>query len=124
MVELGPFARRVRIVRAWRGAAIGACFGALVAAGWSGLDWMGRADASPAGMAMCVGVSSLIGAVAGACLRLPVKALRASVDRRARLDNRLTASAVDVPFVEEIRADAQARLSTVRPSELYPLGVG
>lgn len=85
---------------------------------------MGRADASPAGMAMCVGVSSLIGAVAGACLRLPVKALRASVDRRARLDNRLTASAVDVPFVEEIRADAQARLSTVRPSELYPLGVG
>ena len=31
---------------------------------------------------------------AGAALKLPAKALRASVDRRAKLENRLTASAV------------------------------
>jgi hypothetical protein len=103
---------------------MGACFGALAAAGWSGLDWMGRADATPAGMVVCVALGGVLGTVAGAALKLPVKALRASVDRRAGLDNRLTASAVDVPFVEEIRADAASRLRNVRPSEIYPLAVG
>ena len=124
MLELGRFARRVRFVRAWRGAAMGACLGALGAAGWSALDWMGHADATPLKMAVLVGGSTLVGTVAGAALRLPAKALRASVDRRGKLENRLTASAVDVPFADEIRADAEAHLGAIRPAEIYPLRVG
>jgi len=114
----------VRFVRAWRGAAMGACAGALVAAGWSALDWMGYADATPLRMALCVGGGTLLGALTAAALRLPDKALRASVDRRAGLENRLTASAVDVSFAEEIRADAERHLSRVKPAEVYPLRVG
>ncbi len=98
--------------------------GALAAAGWSGLDWLGHADATPARMAILVGASALLGAVAGAALKLPAKALRASVDRRARLENRLTASAVDVPFADEIRADAEAHLGAVKVAEIYPIRVG
>ena len=103
---------------------MGACAGALGAAGWSALDWAGRADATPVGMAALVGVGALVGASAGLVRRLPTKALRASVDRRAGLENRLTASAMDVPFAGEIEEDASERLGTVRSATLYPLRVG
>ena len=57
---------------------------------------MGRADATPLGMAICVAASSVLGAIVGASLRLPTKSLRASVDRRANLENRLTAGCYTV----------------------------
>lgn len=103
---------------------MGACAGALAAAGWSLLDWMGRADATPIGMAALAGAGFVLGGLVGSFLRVPDEALRASIDRRAHLENRLTASAVDVPFAEEIRADAEAHLRAVRPAELYPIRIG
>ena len=124
MLDLGRFRRRVRLVRAWRGAAMGVCVGALGAAVWSGLDWAGRADATPTGMVALVGIAAALGALVGASLTLSDRAVRASVDRRARLDNRLTASVVDVPFADEIRADAAVRLGTIRAGALYPFRFG
>ena len=103
---------------------MGVCAGGLGAAVWSGLDWAGKADATPVGMAALVGGAAAVGASIGACLRIQESALRASVDRRAGLENRLTASVVDVPFVEEIRADASARLESVRSATLYPMRFG
>jgi hypothetical protein len=103
---------------------MGACAGALAAAGWSALDWMGYADATPVGMAVLAVVGSVLGGIVGASLRLPTTSLRASVDRRANLENRLTASAVDVPFIDEITADAERRLQGVKAADIYPMRVG
>ena len=124
MPDLRRFGRRVRLVRAWRGAAIGACVGGLAAASWSALDWYGVADATPLRMILCVVGGLFSGAGIGIATRLPLEALRASIDRRAGLENRLTASAVEVPFSEEIRADADERLEKVRAAKVYPIRFG
>lgn len=75
-------------------------------------------------MAVVTLSGTVLGSIVGAGLRLPANALRASVDRRANLENRLTASAMDVPFIDEITADAERKLQGVRPAEIYPLRVG
>ena len=124
MLDLSRFARRIRMVRAWLGAAIGASAAGLVATAWAILDWMGRADCSAMGIAVALGAGAAVGALVGALLPLPASALRSSVDRRGRLENRLTASSADVPFADEIRADAAAHLAEVRPRKIYPMRFG
>ncbi len=124
MLNLSPFARQVRFVRAWKSAAIGATLGAAGAAGWATASWLGKADPTPAELAIAIAGSAVLGAIVGAVKPVKESALRASVDRRAGLENRLTASAVEVEFADEIRADAESKLANVKPSAIYPVRLG
>lgn len=125
--RLKPFERRVRIVRAWRGLAVGACFGALASTVWSVLDWRGIAYAEAPQLAVVVAIASLAGAMIGFLRRVPEAALTASIDRRAGLEDRLTTAkerATDSDaFDSALREDAEAKLGTLRPTEVYPIRV-
>lgn len=126
--RLKRFERRVRLVRGWRGLAMGAAFGALASAVWAGLDWLNVAYTEWAWMGGLVGGGALLGAAVGLALKVPESALADSIDRRAGLDNRLATaserSEAEDPFSEAVRGDAERRLETVRPAEVFPFRVG
>src|SRR5690348_9225544 len=88
--ELRRFSQRVRLVRSWRGLALGACFGAACSAVWAALDWAGVAFADWPQLAALVGASALTGAIMGFGLKVPSRALAMSIDRRAGLEDRLS----------------------------------
>lgn len=96
----------------------------MVAAGLSALDWAGRFDATPTFLAGVAGAAGVLGAAIGAVWPIKEAALRDSVDRRAHLENRLTAAASDVPFAADIAEDAARHLAGVKARTLYPLSFG
>ena len=131
MNEISPrlkrFARRVRIVRTWRGLTIGACVGAAGAAGWAVLDWANVAYTDWERMGALVAVGAVVGAIGNALRPIPARALTASIDRRAGLEDRLTtaderASNADV-FDDALRHDAESHLATLQPKVVYPIRV-
>lgn len=131
MNELSPrlkrFARRVRVVRTWRGLAIGACVGAAASVAWAALDWANVAYTDWASMGLLVGAGAFLGAVINALRPIPAHDLTVSIDRRAGLEDRLStaderASGHDA-FDDALRQDAEARLATVQPKAVYPIRV-
>lgn len=127
--RLRAFGRRVRLVRAWRGLAIGACFGAGVDTVWSILDWRGVAYTDWLSMSLVVGAGALIGALVGFFWKISPVALARSVDRRANLDDRI-ASALSLTgseggeFADNLRQDAAVKLEGIKPSQAYPIRAG
>jgi hypothetical protein len=126
--NLKQFARRVRLVRSWKGMAIGACFGSLAASIWAGLDWAHLAYAEWSGLGAVVGAGAVLGLLVGMFQKVTPQALADSIDRRAALDERLVTSIERADshtgFDEALHADAQAHLQGLRPSQLYPVRVG
>ncbi len=126
--DLNRFSRRVRIVRSWKGLAIGACFGSAIAAVWAGLDWANLASAEWAGLGIVAGSGAVLGGLIGLLLRISPKALADSIDRRADLEDRLVTSIERTGslegFDEALHADARAHLEGLRPATLYPVRVG
>lgn len=126
--SLKRFERRVRLVRSWRGMAIGACFGSLAAAAWAGLDWANVFYAEWSGLGSLVGVGAILGLVAGFLQRIPAKSLADSVDRRGELADRLTTSlersGSHEGFDDALHADADAHLKGLQPAKLYPVRFG
>lgn len=131
MNEISPrlkrFARRVRVVRTWRGLAIGACVGAGVSAVWAALDWANVAYTDWSSMGIVVGAGAVLGAVINALRPIPAHALTVSIDRRAGLEDRLATaderSAGHDAFDVALRQDAEARLASVQPKTVYPIRV-
>lgn len=126
--NLKRFERRVRLVRSWRGMAIGACFGSLAAAVWAGLDWANVAYADWSSLGAVVAVGAALGLVAGLLQRIPKRALADSIDRRGDLEDRLATSLErqnrDGGFDAALHADAQAKLQDLKPAKLYPVRFG
>lgn len=126
--NLNRFGRRVRVVRSWKGLAIGACFGSLAASVWAGLDWANLAEANWAGLAAVVGAGAVLGFVAGFLQKITPKSLADSIDRRAALEDRLVTSiersGSQAGFDAALHADAAAHLVGLKPSKLYPVRVG
>jgi hypothetical protein len=120
--QLKAFRRRVRMVRAWRGLAIGLCIGGLMGVIWSVLDWFGVFYSEWSWLGMLVVASGAIGALAGAFMRIPDQALSDSIDRRAALKDRLVSAHefTDEPLLE----DATKHLGAVKPAAVYPIRVG
>ena len=122
---LKPFDRRVRLVRSWRGLAMGATFGAALSAGWAVLDWMNVLYADPAGLAGLVGIGALIGCLVGAFGKVSSAALAQSIDRRAGLEDRLSSAQTGVGvYQDRVSADAEEKLQSLRPAQLYPVRFG
>jgi len=126
--NLKRFGRRVRIVRSWKGMAMGACLASVAASVWAGLDWANVAYTNGRDLGLLIAAGTIAGAVAGYLLRISPKALADSIDRRAELEDRLSTSIERSDrhegFDEALHADAQSRLDGLKPAKLYPFKVG
>jgi hypothetical protein len=127
-LNLAPFRRRIRLLRAWRCAAIGGCAGAVAAAVMAAVDYFNIRYFEPWMLAIPVGAGVAAGIVKAVFERLPGEVVARSVDRRGRLNDRLT-SAVEIPAVTgslsaALHEDAASKVGPLRPSALYPIRPG
>lgn len=125
--KLKRFDRRVRLVRSWRGAAFGLMIGGAACAIWAALDWFRIIYTEWSWMGWVLLVSVVLGAVRGYFARIPADALADSIDRRGGLQDRLkTSSEVSSnnEFASALQEDANAKVESLRPKELYPLRMG
>jgi len=127
-LDLRPFRRRVRVLRAWRGLALGLLLGGVGGLVWAVLDvtgvwftewsWLGLVFAGPA--VLCALVALL----------LPVgdDAVARSIDRRAGLRDRLGTmierNEAHDSFDEALRHDATRHVSELRARSVFPVRVG
>jgi len=127
-MNLRPFRRRVRILRASRCGAIGGCLGAVAALAMAGLDLAGAVYFEPWMLAVPVVFGVAAGILKALFERLPDAMVARSVDRRGGLEDRLT-TAAEVPVEAGPMAgiqheDAARHLEGLRPADLYPLRPG
>jgi hypothetical protein len=125
--NLKRFERRVRLVRSWRGLAIGLCVGGVICAVWAALDWARVAYAEWMWMGMLLAGAGLLGMLQGYFAKVPAKALSDSIDRRGDLQDRLKTS-MEVrganDFESALQSDATERVGKLKPKDLYPVKVG
>lgn len=120
--KLVGFRRRVRWLQAWRFLAIGGAAGAFLSVVLSALDFFRLRYFDWPVLVAPVLVGIGIGAIYGWLRRIPIQSLADSIDRRARLQNRLGTAAEDpATFAEEIKGDALAHLTGLKPSTVYPV---
>jgi len=125
--SLRRFESRVRMIRAWKGLAIGLTIGGIICTGWAALDWARMAYTEWAWMGLVLAVMGMAGMATGFLLKVPTRALTDSIDRRGALANRLTTSmevAEESTFGLALHDDAQSKLAGLKPNELYPLKMG
>jgi hypothetical protein len=127
-LRLRRFERRVRIVRAWRGLAVGLCAGGALCALWSILDWFSVFYSEWLWLGILLGACGIVGALAGFLSKVPVPALANSIDRRAKLKDRLSTArehaGADEMFGEPLLGDAAAHLDRLKPATVFPFRVG
>lgn len=127
-IDVRPFARRVRLVRAWRGLAGGLLVGGSLSLVWALFDLMGWFFTEWQALALLCGSSALLSASVCAAWPVNPKAVAKSVDRRARLRDRI-GTAIERQsacerFDEALRKDALASTSSLKASALYPVKLG
>ena len=126
--QLKGFEKRVRLVRSWRGLAMGACFGAGCSAIWALLDLRSVLYTEWSWMAALTGGSAVVGALVGLFMRVPLNQLAESIDRRAGLADRLTTAnertGSESAFDNALSSDAEGHLATVKPKRVYPIRFG
>lgn len=127
--RLKRFERRVRILRAWRGLAIGGCIGGIAATAWAILDWTRVALAEWSWLGLVVLAGATLGALVGLFMRVPAEGLVDSIDRRAGLSDRLSTwrerqAAADGSFDAPLKTDAEKHFSQLEPRRLFPVRVG
>ena len=124
--RLKRFEKRVRLVRAWRGMAVGLCVGASAAATWAVLDWFAVLYAEWAWLGILVAASAVLGGIIGYLLKIPVEALAASIDRRGGLKDRLSTAREhsESMFDEPLVGDASAHLEKLKPATVFPYKIG
>jgi hypothetical protein len=125
--QLKGYARRLRLVRAWRGLAVGLAVGAALCLVLAVLDFSGAIYSEWNVLAMVASVSAIVGGLAGFLLKVSPSSLARSVDRRAELRDRLVTSCETVDdnaFLEPLREDAMSHLERVHPASVYPFRFG
>ncbi|MCS7264310.1 MAG: hypothetical protein NZ805_05700 [Armatimonadetes bacterium] len=120
--RLRPFKRRVRLVLAWRYAAIGGSIGMATALLTDLGDWLGKWQSDPIVLLLTIALGLTLGAAYAFFRSLPSEAIAQLIDRRAELKDRVTTALLcsDTPFVEPLREDAVSHLASVRPSQIFP----
>ncbi len=121
MKHLTPFRRRVRLVLAWRYAAIGGTIGLIFALLTDLGDWLGKWEAEPISIAFPIAIGVLAGVIYAFVRFLPAEAVAQLIDRRAELKDRVTTALLcsETPFIEPLVEDALSHLSLVRPSQTF-----
>ncbi len=120
-----PFRRRIQFLQAIEGAAAGTAVGSLIGIVWAILDWRGVFYFEWNQFALLVAASVVIGIVVRTFSRVDDLSIARSIDRRAKLKDRLGTSAEisinDNAFTQLLSDDATARLNGLRPNTLYPV---
>jgi len=121
--RLTPFRRRVRLVLAWRYAAVGGTIGLIFSLLTDLGDWLGKWEAEPISVALPIAIGILSGIVYAFVRSLPAEAVAQLIDRRAELKDRVTTALLcsETPFTQPLREDAISHLASVRPSQIFRL---
>lgn len=124
--KLVPFEKRVRIVRAWKGLALGATVGATLSLAWTILDYFGTWYTDWVSMGVLTASTAVIGMIAGYMMKVPADKLADSIDRRADLRERLSTALEDdaSSFHDVVEGDAMSRVSGLKPAQVYPIRMG
>ncbi len=122
--KLQKFRKRVKILLAWRGLALGAGLGACISLILAMLDFTRVMYSTWVLLLIPVVVGGLIGAFFGWIKRVSTQNLAESIDRRAKTQDRLgTANEAPSTFSNELNADALGHLSKLKPQDIYPVRV-
>ncbi|MEQ1822061.1 MAG: hypothetical protein ABL949_06110 [Fimbriimonadaceae bacterium] len=123
--KLSKFSRRVRWMSAWKGLAIGGTLAAVISLIVAALDYFRVLLAEPVWLCAVVAAGALVGGAIGFFRKVSAQALADSIDRRAKLANRLgTAAENKTAEMRDLqREDAIAHLATLKPSDVYPMKV-
>jgi hypothetical protein len=124
LVTVSKFRSRIRVLRAWKLASLGGSAGCVASIAALIGDWNNLWDA-PAWL--LIGLPA-IGMLSGACVALVERYSDAqvarSIDRRAKLEDRLT-TAYEAPegneFLPAVRDDALEHLGSVKPGQIFPM---
>jgi hypothetical protein len=120
-----PFRRRIRTLLALEGLFTGIAVGSVIGAIWAILDWRGVVYFEWNQFANLMVASGVIGALIRSTLRVDDLMIARSIDRRAKLKDRLGTSAElgteDNAFSQLLADDAASHLTTLHPSKLYPV---
>lgn len=127
-IDLRPFAKRVRLVRAWRGLAIGLLAGGALGLVWALLDLAGVYFTEwPLLVVLFLG-SGLLACLVGALLPIKADAVARSVDKRAGLRDRIgTAierSGASETFDAALVEDAIEKVLAIKAASVFPVKVG
>jgi hypothetical protein len=121
---LHPFRRRVKALLVLKGLTVGLLIGGLLGSIAAVLDWRGVMDVEWPVLAGLAGLCGGIGVVSSLFLSPSLMDVAASVDRRARLKDRLGSAATNedgTPFSGALRQDAERTVAALNPGQIYPL---
>ncbi|MEI7985267.1 MAG: hypothetical protein WCI55_06535 [Armatimonadota bacterium] len=120
-----PFRRRIKFLQALEGVAAGIAVGSLIGIVWAILDWRGIFYFEWNQFAILIIASVVIGIAVRTLRRIDDLSIARSIDRRAKLKDRLGTSAEinihDNSFSQLLNDDATAQLSGLKPNSLYPV---
>ena len=120
-----PFRRRIRTLLALEGFFSGLAIGSIVGIIWAILDWRGIVYFEWTQFAILMAVCGTIGALIRSMRRVDDLVIARSIDRRAKLKDRLGTSAElgedENAFSQLLADDAANHLTTLHPSKLYPV---
>lgn len=127
-LDLRPFRSRIRLVRAWRGLAIGLLAGGAFGLVWAVLDFTGVWFAEWLWLALVFAGSGLLCALVGALLPVRDEAVARSVDRRAGLRDRLGTmierKGAEESFDAAQRHDTEEHVAALKARAVYPVHMG
>ena len=119
-----PFRNRINFLHAVEGTVVGVLVGSVIGAVWAILDWRGVVYFEWSQFAILIAASALIGAIFRVSRRVDDLSIARSIDRRAKLKDRLGTSAElnadSNAFTQLLAEDASAHLSSLRPKAIYP----
>lgn len=120
-----PFKRRIKLLRAVEGAFAGIAVGSVVGIVWAILDWRGIVYLEWAQFGILLSSCAIIGALIRVLRPIDDLAVARSIDRRAKLKDRLgTSTEIHEEggvFAHLLAEDASVHLDGLKPTALYPL---
>ena len=120
-----PFRKRIKFLRALEGVFWGILVGSIIGIAWSILDWRGIVYFEWSQFGLLLLGSALVGAVIRIAQRVDDLSIARSLDRRAKLKDRLGTTAElgheDSVFSQLQAQDASDHLTALKPGALYPI---
>lgn len=120
-----PFKRRIRLLFCLEGLGLGLFAAAVIGLVWGLLDWRGIVYLEWSQLVLLLVIGGALGAGSGFLRRVDDLSVARSIDRRAKLKDRIgTTLTNDEPeglFTQDLADDAAKHLSEIRAKTIYPV---